>query len=171
MTGIELVGTWDIRPDNVREMKSALEDAGWRCVSIIPDLFTQAIYGKGALSSTDPKVRRHAIDNTKSMCEAALELNCELINLWPGQDGFDYLLATDYEQERENECCSVRELATAYPMLRFALEYKPKEPRTHSYLGRMAETLLLAQETGCQNVGVTVDTGHAFYVAKLLLIN
>ena len=37
--GIELVGTWDISPDNVSEMKSALADLDLACVSIIPDLF------------------------------------------------------------------------------------------------------------------------------------
>jgi xylose isomerase len=26
----------------------------------------------------------------------------------------------------------------------------------------LADTLLLAQETGCSNVGVTIDTGHAY---------
>jgi xylose isomerase len=168
VTGIELVGTWDIRPGNVKEMKSALADAGWQCVSIIPDLFTQPIYGKGAFSNSDPIARRHAIDNTKAMCDAALELACELINIWPGQDGFDYLLSTDYERERENECSAIHELATAYPSLRFALEYKPKEPRTHSYLARMADTLLLSRETGCENVGVTIDTGHAFYAGEVV---
>jgi len=168
VTGIELVGTWDIRPDNVKEMKSALGDAGWQCVSIIPDLFTQPIYGKGAFSNSAPTSRRHAIDNTRAMCDAALELDCQLINLWPGQDGFDYLLTSDYERERENECSSVRELANAYPSLRFTLEYKPKEPRTHSYLARMTDTLLLAQETGCENVGVTIDTGHAFYAGEVV---
>jgi xylose isomerase len=29
-------------------------------------------------------------------------------------------------------------------------------------MARMADTLLLAQETKCENVGVTIDTGHAF---------
>ena len=42
------------------------------------------------------------------------------------------------------------------------LEYKPKEPRAHCYMARMADTLLLAQETGQPNVGITIDTGHAF---------
>jgi xylose isomerase len=96
------------------------------------------------------------------MCDIAGELGCTTLNLWPGQDGYDYLLAADYEKERGWLCEAVRELATAYPALRFALEYKPKEPRTHSYLARMADTLLLAQETGCANVGVTIDTGHAY---------
>jgi xylose isomerase len=107
-------------------------------------------------------VRRRAIDYTKEICDIAQDIGCGLINLWPGQDGYDYVLAADYDQEREWICQSLKEVASAYPDLKFALEYKPKEPRTHSYLARMADTLLMAQETGCANVGVTIDTGHAF---------
>ncbi len=160
--GIELVGTWDIRPDNSAEMKKALSDLGLTCVSIVPDLFADATYWKGAYSATDSKVRRQAIDYTRQMCDIALELGCGIMNLWPGQDGYDYLLTADYELERKLECDAVQELAQAYPTLQYALEYKPKEPRTHSHLARMADTLLMAQETGCNNVGITIDTGHAF---------
>ena len=162
VSGIELVGTWDIRPDNVGEMRQALNGHGLECVSIIPDLFTNKLYGKGSYSSVDEKVRRHAIDYTKMMCDIAGELACPMLNLWPGQDGYDYLLSADYEKALGWLCEAVAELAGAYPDLKFALEYKPKEPRTHSYLARMADTLLLAQETGRPNVGVTIDTGHAF---------
>lgn len=160
--GIELVGTWDIRTDNVNDMKCALGDLGLECVSIIPDLFADKTYWKGAYTSKNASVRRQAIDYTRTMCDIAGDLGCSTVNIWPGQDGYDYLLTADYEQEREWECEAVRELALAYPDLSFALEYKPKEPRTHSYMARMADTLLLALETGCSNVGVTIDTGHAF---------
>ena len=160
--GIELVGTWDIRPDNAAAMKQALGELGLACVSIIPDLFSRKEFAKGAYSNPTPALRRQAIDETRRLCDLALDLGCGLLNLWPGQDGYDYLFAADYERERELECSAIRELATAYPTVRFALEYKPKEPRTHCYLARMADTLLLAQETACANVGVTMDTGHAF---------
>lgn len=160
--GTELVGTWDIRPDNSNDMKKALRDLGLQCVSIIPDLFADKTYWKGSYSSKEASIRRKAIDYTKQMCDIAHELDCKIINIWPGQDGYDYLLTADYAQEREWECEAVRELAQDYPDLTFALEYKPKEPRTHSYLARMADTLFLAQETGCSNVGVTIDTGHAY---------
>jgi xylose isomerase len=90
------------------------------------------------------------------------------MNIWPGQDGYDYLLTADYEREREWECKAIVELATSYPSLQFALEYKPKEPRLHSYMARMADTLLLAQETGCANVDVTIDTGHAFVAGEVV---
>ena len=43
ISGIELVGTWDIRPDNVKDMKSAIADLGFECVSIIPDLFADKL--------------------------------------------------------------------------------------------------------------------------------
>ncbi|MCK5738972.1 TIM barrel protein [bacterium] len=162
VSGIELVGTWDIYPENVSDMKKALSDLDLKCVSIIPDLFTDRDYRKGSYSSPEPAVRQKAIDYTRKMCDIALELACETINIWPGQDGYDYLLCADYEKQREWMATAIAELAGAYPTLKFSLEYKPKEPRTHSTLARMADTLLMAGETGRNNVGVTIDTGHAF---------
>lgn len=166
VSGIELVGTWDIRPDNAKQMKQTLADLGLKCVSIIPDLFADKRFGKGSYSASDPKVRRYAMDYTRQMCDIAGELGCDTLNIWPGQDGYDYLLCADYERERAWLCDAIAKLAREYPKLRFALEYKPKEPRTHSYLARMADTLLLAQETGRTNVGVTIDTGHAFVAGE-----
>jgi xylose isomerase len=162
VSGIELVGTWDIDLGNVVEMKTALTELGLECVSIIPDLFGDPDYAKGSYSSPQARIRRQAIDYTRQMCDIALELGCPTLNLWPGQDGYDYLLNTDYDSQRGWMCEGIYELAESYPRLSFALEYKPKEPRTHSTLARMADTLLMVQEIGCGNVGVTIDTGHAF---------
>lgn len=166
VTGIELVGSWDIRPDNTRQMKRALADAGLECISIIPDLFADKRFWKGSYSTNVPKIRQYALDYTRQMCGLAEELGCNLLNIWPGQDGYDYLLCTDYEKARAWFCEAIATLASEFPKLRFTLEYKPKEPRTHSFLARMADTLLLAQETGCANVGVTIDTGHAFVAGE-----
>lgn len=168
VTGIELVGTWDIDEQNALEMKRQLNDLGLACVSVIPDLFANPLYWKGSYTSSDPKVRQEAIDYSHKMCDIALELSCPTINIWPGQDGYDYLLATDYAAQRAWMCEAVSQLAQAYPTLRFALEYKPKEPRTHSTLARMADSLLLAQETGQPNVGVTIDTGHAYVAGEVV---
>ena len=164
--GIELVGTWDIRPDNAKQMKRTLADLGLKCVSIIPDLFADKRFWKGSYSAPDPAVRRYSVDYTRQMCDVAGEMGCQIMNIWPGQDGYDYLLCADYERAREWFCRAIAKLAGEYPRLKFALEYKPKEPRTHSYLARMADTLLMAQETGCSNVGVTIDTGHAFVAGE-----
>lgn len=168
VTGIELVGTWDIRPDNLKQMKAALQDLNLKCVSIIPDLFANPLFWKGAYTSKEASVRQTAMDYTRQMADISIELGCGTLNIWPGQDGYDYLLTADYALERELECDAMRQLATEYPQLQWALEYKPKEPRTHSYMARMADTLLLAQETGCANVGITIDTGHAFVAGEVV---
>lgn len=164
--GIELVGTWDIRPDNVKEMKKRLDDAGVACASIIPDTFTSPVFGRGSLTSIHAEVRQQALDYLRQMSEVALQMNCGIVNLWLGQDGYDYLLATDYDQERNWLTEATRALASEFPSLRFALEYKPKEPRNFSYHARMADTILAARETGCDNVGITIDTGHSFYAGE-----
>lgn len=164
--GIELVGSWDIRPDNVKDMKKRMEDYGKKCVSIIPDTFTDMVYGKGMVTNLNPAVRRKALDYLRQMSEIALEMDCGIVNMWMAQDGYDYLLTTDYDQEREWLCEATTALATEFSSLKFALEYKPKEPRNFSYHARMADTILAAKETGCDNVGVCIDTGHSFVAGE-----
>lgn len=161
--GIELVGTWDIREDNVKDMKKRLSDYGLSCVSIIPDTFTEKEFGKGSITNPQEHIRRKAIDYLKKMSDIALEIDCKTLNLWLGQDGYDYLLTANYDQEREWLKEATQKLATEYPTLKFALEYKPKEPRNFCYHARMADTILAAKETNCSNVGVTIDTGHSFF--------
>lgn len=164
--GIELVGTWDISPENVKDMKKRLSDYGVACSSIIPDTFTDKDYAKGSITSTVPAIRQKALDYLSRMSEVALEIDCKIMNLWLGQDGYDYLLTADYDQEREWLKEATVKLATGFPELRFALEYKPKEPRNFSYHARMADTILAALETNCKNVGVTMDTGHGFVAGE-----
>lgn len=166
--GIELVGTWDISEDNACFMAKAFKDLGMECVSIIPDLFANPLYGKGAYTSKDPAIRRDAIDYTKRMCDAARLMNCKVIDIWPGQDGYDYHFTADYEWERKWEAEAITEIAEAYPDLHFALEYKPKEPRCHSYMARMGDTLCLSALVNKENVGICIDTGHGFEGGEII---
>jgi len=162
--GIELVGTWDIDETNVGEMKQKLDDLGLNCVSIIPDLFSQKKWGKGSFSSANSDIRRAAVAEVNTCTDMAIEMNCDLLNIWPGQDGYDYALCADYMEERQWFAEGIRESAlyAAKKGVRFALEYKLKEPRTHSYLARAADTIVLIKELDMENVGACIDTGHAF---------
>ncbi len=166
ISGIELVGTWDITETNVDEVEVWLREAELTCVSIIPDLFSQKRWGNGSLSAKNASIRREALDETRSVARIARRLGCRLINLWLGQDGYDYPLTADYRGQRKVLMEGIREVASEFPDLRFALEYKPKEPRTHSFHARAADTLLMALETGLANVGVCIDVGHALMASE-----
>jgi xylose isomerase len=164
ITGIELVGTWDVTGQNVAEIKALLGRHNLACASIIPDHFSRKVWGLGAFTSRDAAVRKQAVAETREMMDVAVELGCPLINLWPGQDGYDYPFQGDFLRAWDWLVEAVRECAGYRKDIRLALEYKPAEPRTHSYAGlcRAADALLAAQATGCDNVGVTIDVGHAF---------
>ncbi len=164
--GVELVGTWDVTRENVDEIGGHLAKHGLACVSIIPDHFSQKRWGRGAFTSKDPGIRAQALEETMAAAELARKLRCPLINLWPGQDGYDYPLQADYRLERRWLIEAVTRAAKAYPDIKFALEYKPKEPRTHSFMARAADTLLVAREVNLPNVGVTIDTGHALVAGE-----
>lgn len=159
--GVELVATWHLRPDNVRQIKENLQRTGLKLVSIIPDHFGQMKWGKGAFSSKDPAIRAEAVSHTREMMDIAAELGCDLISLWPGQDGYDYYFQADYIEERTwfeegvKECCKHRK------DVKVSVEYKPKEPRNRSYPSNVSSTLLMVNQIGEENCGVTIDYGHA----------
>ena len=164
--GVELVGTWDVSSDNVDKVGEMLAKHNLQCVSIIPDHFSQKRWGRGSLSAKDPEIRKQAIEYTFECVEMARKLGCTTLNLWPGQDGYDYVLQSNIALERRYLMENIREIAKASPDINFALEYKPKEPRNFCFMARASDTLLLAKETGLDNVGVTIDTGHAFVAGE-----
>ncbi len=166
--GVELVGTWDVTKDNVEEIGGLLDKYNLQCVSIIPDHFSQKRWGKGAFTSKMADIRAQALDETVIAAELARTLGCPLINLWPGQDGYDYVFQHDYRESRGWIVDSVSKAAKAFPDIQFSLEYKPKEPRTHSFMARAADTLLVAREVNLPNVGVTIDTGHSLVAGENL---
>lgn len=161
VTGIELVGTWDIDTGNVAQIKTQLTDHNLECVSIIPDHFSQKIWGRGAFTSREESIRRQAVAHTKEMMDIAAELGCSLLNIWPGQDGYDYPFQGDFNRAHDWFVEAIRECADYRTNIRLALEYKLKEPRTHSYIARAADTLLLVRDIDRATVGVTIDFGHA----------
>lgn len=164
--GIELVGSWDITEANAHEIKTRLDDSGLACVSIIPDLFSQKRWGLGSLSAKSADTRRQALEECRSVSRIARQIGCPLINLWLGQDGYDYPLTADYRTQRAHLTENIHTVAGEFPDLRYALEYKPKEPRNFSFHARAADTLLMANETGLPNVGVCIDVGHALMAGE-----
>jgi xylose isomerase len=161
LSGLELVSHWDLTPQNQQEVRAMLRDHGLTCASVLPELFSRPQWGRGALGSRDTAIRQAAIDEIAINAELAASMNCDLVTIWPGQDGYDYPLQDDYLTVRGWIRDSIATVASRFPAIRFALEYKLKEPRTHSYIARVADTVLLARDTGLSNVGVCIDTGHA----------
>ena len=161
LEGVELVGTWHLTPETLEEVRQHLARTGLAPVSVIPNLFGTAGFGKGSLSAHDGGVRREAVAVIKQMVDLARAIGCPCVCIWPGQDGYDYPFQADYVRSFEWLVEGLQECADYAPDLRFALEYKIKEPRTRSFISTVDRTLVLINAVGRENVGATLDSGHS----------
>jgi xylose isomerase len=152
---------WHVNDRNVEQIRRQVADAGLVVTCVTPDIWASAKWGRGSFASNDPDIRQAAIQEVKKSMEWARQLNCEVIDLWFGQDGYDYPFQGNFLAAWDQLIEGVRECADHVPEVKIVLEYKPKEPRTHCYIGTVGKTLLLIDKVNRANVGAMIDVGHA----------
>jgi xylose isomerase len=150
---------------NTSQVKEAFAEAGIKAHAVTPHIYMKN-HVRGSLTHPDPKVRQGVIDLYKEALEVADELKPEYVKFWPGQDGYDYPFQADYNQLWEYSVNGIREVAEFAPHMKFAIEYKSKEPRTHMFFENASKTLLAIQDMGVDNVGVVMDVGHSFFAKE-----
>jgi xylose isomerase len=161
LTGVELVGKWHVNDDNVEQIHRQVKDAGFEVTCVTPDIWASGKWGWGSFTSNDEKVRKAAVHEVKKSMEWARQLNCEVIDLWFGQDGYDYPLQADFPRAWDLLIEGTIECAEHVPDVKIVIEYKPKEPRTHCFIATVGKTLLLLSKVNKPNVGAMIDVGHA----------
>ena len=161
LTGVELVGKWHVNDDNVEAIRKQVTDAGFEISCVTPDIWASGKWGWGSFTSRDKQIRKDAIHAVKKSMEWARQLDCKVIDLWFGQDGYDYIFQADYLQAWDLLIDGVQECAEHVPEVNIVIEYKPKEPRTHCFVSTVGKTLLLLDKVNKSNVGAMIDVGHA----------
>lgn len=160
LSAVDLVMNQQFRADTDGILKN-LERTGLKVASIAVDTFANPLFQQGSFSSIDKSIRDTAIAHSKEAIDFAASIGCKTVTLWPGQDGYDYIFQADYIKERQLFADGVKELCEYNPDIDITLEYKLKEPRTHSYISTVGATLLMINDLGCKNLGVALDYGHA----------
>lgn len=161
LEGIELVETWHITKENADNILQELKSAGLKLALILPDLWASGKWGMGTFTSKDEKIRQEAVDSTKRVMDLAALSGCNLIDVWLGQDGYDYPFQADYIEAWDWMVEILRECADHNKNVTIGIEYKIKEPRTHIFIGTIGKLLLLIEKVKRDNLGVILDTGHA----------
>lgn len=151
-------------PDVVNEI---LKKNNIQASSVLPNVFGERRWQHGSITATDPKTRSAAMD----LIRQNIDFNAKLIgtpsvNLWLGQDGFDYPLQTNYARQFDYLIKNVRELADYNPNVKLTLEGKIREPRNRCLVDTTLSALLMCMEIDRENVGVAIDTGHVFYAQQ-----
>ena len=157
--GLELVGNWHVNDDNIHKVAGMFKARGLKICMLVPDLWTQAKWGRGSIAAPDAKTRKAAVAEICKVMDWAAELGCPYVDVWPGQDGYDYNFQADYTATWKWMRQALEKCAAHNRKVRILVEYKPREPRMHCFVDHAATTLLLLE--GLKNVGVLMDVGHA----------
>lgn len=160
--GIEVTFPQDINWDNYKEKLLMLRDKDLKLSCMGVELVCDKEWEHGSFSSADSGRRRISVELTKKAMDLAEILDIKVINLWLGQDGFDYVFQTDYSAAWRNIVEGLVECADHNPKIKLGIEYKLSEPKMNCIVNSGGKALALALLTGRQNVGVTLDVGHAF---------
>jgi xylose isomerase len=160
LTGLEVVGFWHVNKDNVQQVNRRIRDAGFEVTCVTPDIWASAKWGRGSFAASDPAIRRAAIREVENSMEWAQQMDCKVVDLWFGQDGYDYPLQADYQAAWDRIVEGTIECAEHLPGINLVIEYKPKEPRTHCFISTVGKTLLLLDKVNKPNVGAMIDVGH-----------
>ena len=164
LDGLELVGNWHVNDDNIRDVAAMFADRGLKIPMLVPDLWTQAKWGRGSLAAPDAQTRQAGIDEVRKVMDWAAELGCPYVDVWPGQDGFDYCFQADYPAAWEWLREGLATCAEHNDKVKVLVEYKPREPRTHCFVDHVGTVLFLLRDL--DKVGVLLDVGHAMQGAE-----
>lgn len=159
--GLELPYGPVLREDNYDEVVSLLREVGVKATSLTANVTGDRKWGKGSITNPDPGIREEAKNLIKQSMQAAKRMGVSVVNLWMGQEGFDYIFESDYCRLWESISQGVDECAKSCPEVKLSIEYKRMEPRARNIPNSAAQALLLALEGNNENVGVTLDIGHA----------
>ncbi|MDF7647752.1 TIM barrel protein [Pantoea sp. Acro-805] len=149
----------------VEQVKQALADAGLKAIGVTPEIYLRK-FSRGAFTNPDAAIRQQAFELMHEAATVVRELGANYVKVWPGQDGWDYPFQVDHKKLWKMAVDGMRELASANPDVKFAIEYKPREPRVKMTWDSAARTLLGIEDIGLDNVGVLLDFGHALFAGE-----
>jgi len=159
LDGLELVGNWHVNDENIDSVAQMLRRRKLKICMLTPDLWTQAKWGKGSLAAPDAATRKAAVAEVKKVMDWAENLGCPFVDVWPGQDGYDYPFGADFSRAFQWLRDGIAQCAAHNKKVKVLVEYKLKEPRTHCFVNSAAKVILLLE--GIKNTGCLLDVGHS----------
>lgn len=149
------------------KLKTLLDNNGLGISTVNLNTKGEEIFRFGSFSNPDAKARRMAREMLKEAMDAAALLGCNMVTTAQLTDGVDYPFELDYLRAWNDMLEGIREGASYRSDVKVSLEYKLSEPRVHCLLGSAGKMAAFCEAVGLDNVGVTLDTGHALQCGEV----
>lgn len=161
LDGLELCYPADF--ENPAELKELLQAYRFGISAINFRSRRTGKWWRGSFISEKASERQEVVSDLKRAMDLAAELGCSRITTCPLNEGadtlfeVDYIKAYDYAAETFSVACAHNR------DIRICIEYKKSNPMARCIFGTAGETASFCQLTGADNLGATLDTGHALY--------
>lgn len=142
---------------SVAEMKTMMERSNLKLSAI--NMRFRNEYLNGVFTNPCAEIRQSALDLCIEAGKVCKELGGTHMIVWLSYDGYDYAFQVDYSKAWSNIRTLIKAVCDAVEVP-VSIEYKPYEERVHTFMDGYASTLLLVNQTGCKNLGVTIDVAH-----------
>jgi xylose isomerase len=159
----------EIPASDATRARQRADELGLQCGMYTPSFFADPIFKDGAMTSHDPGIRRHAVENAKRALDTAAVLGAGIVVFWNGREGFDFVLARNGGDAFRRLIDGFNEVgdyarSAHRGEIRLAIEPKPNEPRGNMYLATVGEVLYLISRLDpiVQGVfGVNPEAAHS----------
>ena len=150
---------WDTVPDWA-DLQRHAGASGIRIGAINPNLFTEPQYKFGSICSSDPAIRRAAVENMKACVEIGRTVGSTVLSLWFA-DGTNYPGQGDFRRRKGWMEEGLSEVYASMPAsMRMLVEYKLFEPAFyHTDIADWGIAYILAKKLG-ERAQVLIDLGH-----------
>lgn len=158
--GIGFWGPGQVNLSNAREVADKVRSMKKEPAVLVINLWDKK-WGWGSLTNKSAGLREDAISRACECVEIAKLMGIDTVSIWFGHDGVDYAFQADYFKAWDNLVEGLQKIAGYDKDMKIAVEYKIREPRIHEFVGNLGDTLCLINDAGRDNVGITLDLGHA----------
>ena len=164
LDGLELCYPADF--DDVDLLKSLLADHGFGVSSVNVRSRRTGKWLRGSFTSPHAAERAEVVDDFRRAMDLAAELGVARISTCPLNDGHDYVFEMNYLDAYAYAAETFGAICEHNRDVRVCVEYKWNDPRTRCLFASAGETLSFCQSVGAQNLGVTLDMGHALLAGE-----
>ena len=164
LDGLELCYPADF--EDVPLLRQLLDDYGFGVASVNVRSRRTGRWLRGAFTSASAQERAEVIADFARAIDLAADLGSPRISTCPLNDGHDYVFELNYLDAYRYAEETFAAICAHDPQIKVCIEYKWNDPRTRCLFASAGETLSFCQSVGAENLGVTLDLGHALLAGE-----
>ena len=161
MSGVEVIFPYEVSDAVI--LKSLLIKYNLGIAAVNVNVKAEPEFRNGGLTSTDPAVRRKAVQFIRDAKDFAQAVGADKVTCCPLGDGYEFAFQCDYAQMWKFLIETFGEAGAYKTEIPLFIEYKPSETRGHCFVDTAAKALCLLNDIGIKEMGITMDYGHSKY--------